>query len=261
MIRAIQTLSAWGIYTVWYRNYRLFLKTFWINCLAPMSEPLVYLIGFGYGLLPLVGAVTYHGRTVEYLRFIAPGMMAVGVLFQSFYEASFGAFVRYSYQKTWHVILTGPVTFTEVFLGEWLWAATRGILSGILTAVVASALGAYSLPDLLMSLPIIVGGALVFSAMGLCTAGLVRKIDEINVPIFVLVVPMFALSGTYFPLEGLPTVLKTLVSVMPLAALVDLLRWPLAVPDSWPLLWFWLGLWGALLAVTGYRALYRRMYS
>ncbi len=250
----------WGIYTVWHRNYRLFIKTFWINCVAPMSEPLIYLLGFGYGLLPLVGAVTYRGYSVDYLEFLAPGMIAVGVLFQSFYEASYGSYLRYSYQKTWHVILAGPVTFRDIFIGEWLWAATRGIVSGVITAFIASLLGAYHAPDLLISLPVIVTGSLVFSSLGLCTAGIVRKVDQINVPIFVLIVPMFVLSGTYFPMEGLPGALKVLVAVMPLAAFVDLLRWPIAVPQDWFVLGIWLVLWAALLALAGYRIFYRRMF-
>lgn len=252
--------DVWGIYTVWYRNFRLFIKTFWINCIAPMSEPLIYLVGFGYGFLPLVSMVLYRGHPVDYLQFLAPGMIGVGMLFQSYYEASYGSYVRYSYQKTWHVILTSPVTFKEIFIGEWLWAASRGTLSGVITGLIASLLGAYHAVDLLISLPIIITGSLVFSALGLCTAGLVKKIDQINVPIFILIVPMFVLSGTYFPMDGLPKVLKVLVAFMPLAALVDLLRWPIVVPEDWFVLWIWLVLWGALLALAGYRIFYRRMF-
>ncbi|NMC63542.1 MAG: ABC transporter, partial [SAR324 cluster bacterium] len=176
------SLSFWGVYTVWYRNYRVFIQSFWINCLAPMTEPLVYLLGFGYGLMPIIGDVEYYGIKLPYLEFIAPGMIGVGVLFQSFFEGAFGAFTRFWYQRLCSVTLCGPVTFLEVFLGEWLWAASRGTLSGLFTGVVAASLGAYSFIDLIISLPIIIIGALVFSGLGVFTAAYVKKYDQINIP-------------------------------------------------------------------------------
>ena len=138
------SVTAWGIYSVWRRHAKVYQKTWLVNSLPPLSEPLIYLIAFGYGLTPLIGDVTYQGQTVSYLQFIAPGMIAVGVLFQSFFEGSFGSFIRLSYQKTWQALLTAPLSFTEVFLGDWLWATTKGSIAGILTGLVAMSLGLYS---------------------------------------------------------------------------------------------------------------------
>jgi len=225
-----------------------------------MTEPLIYLLGFGYGLMPIIGDVEYYGIKLPYLEFIAPGMIGVGVLFQSFFEGAFGAFTRFWYQRLCSVTLCGPVTFLEVFLGEWLWAASRGTLSGLFTGVVAASLGAYSFIDLLISLPIIIIGALVFSGLGVFTAAYVKKYDQINIPIFTLITPMFALSGTYFPLDGLPASVRALVSLMPLSALVELLRWPIAIPIEWPMLVLWLLLWGSFFAYFAYKQMFRRMF-
>ncbi|MGL4618132.1 ABC transporter permease [Chroococcidiopsis sp.] len=253
------SVTAWGIYSVWHRHAKVYQKTWLVNSLPPLSEPLIYLIAFGYGLTPLIGDVTYQGQTVSYLQFIAPGMIAVGVLFQSFFEGSFGSFIRLSYQKTWQALLTAPLSFTEVFLGDWLWATTKGSMAGTVTGLVAMSLGLYSGWHLLGSLPLIILGSMVFGALGLFTAGTVRTVDQINVPIFLFVVPMFTLCGTYFPRNTLPPLLGYVANILPLSALVDLLRWSLGLPQFWYLQVVWLLLWLSVSTVLAWRQIYPQL--
>jgi lipooligosaccharide transport system permease protein len=249
-------VSLWGIYSVWHRHARVYQRTWMVNFLPPISEPIVYLIAFGYGLTPLVGDVMYNGQTVSYLEFIAPGMIALGVLFQSFFEGAFGSFIRLNFQRTWNALLTAPLSFSEVFIGDWLWAATKGMIAGGLTGIVAVIWGLYSGWNLLGSLPFMLLGSLLFGAMGLFTAGAVRRVDQINVPIFVFIIPMFTLCGTYFPRETLPVALERVANVLPLASLVDLLRWHLGLPPTW-----WLGLlWLAGLTVVSVAGAVRVIY-
>ena len=232
--------SPWGIYSVWHRHAKVYQRTWLVNCLPPVSEPIMYLIAFGFGLSPLVGDISYAGQQVSYLRFIAPAMIAIGVLFQSFFEGAYSSFIRLNFQKTWQALLTAPLSFTEVFLGDWLWAATKGMIAGSLTGLVAIIWGLYSPLNLLLSLPLMVLGSLLFGAMGLFTAGSVRQIDQINIPIFLFIIPMFTLCGTYFPRDTLPLFLHTIATVLPLSSLIDLLRWNLGLQPYWWLEILWL---------------------
>lgn len=254
------SVTPWGVYSVWHRHAKVYQKTWLVNSLPPLSEPLIYLVAFGYGLTPLVGDVVYSGKTISYLEFIAPGMIAVGVLFQSFFEGSFGSFIRLSYQKTWQALLTAPLSFTEVFLGDWLWATTKGTIAGVLTGIVAVVWGLYSGWHLLVSLPLIILGSMLFGVMGLCTAGTVRTIDQINVPIFLLIVPMFTLCGTYFPRDTLPPILGYVANVLPLASIIDLLRWPLGLSGFWLLKLLWLLLLISVFSVLAWRQIYPQLF-
>lgn len=234
------SVSAWGIYSVWHRHAKVYQRTWLVNFLPPVTEPIMYLIAFGFGLSPLVGNITYAGHQVSYLHFIAPAMISIGVLFQSFFEGSYSSFIRLNFQKTWQALLTAPLSFTEVFLGDWLWAATKGMIAGSLTGLVAVIWGLYSPINLLVSLPVMLLGSLLFAAMGLFTAGSVRQIDQINIPIFLLVIPMFTLCGTYFPRDTLPPVLRAIATILPLSSLIDLLRWNLGLQPYWWLQLLWL---------------------
>lgn len=253
-------VTAWGIYSVWRRHAKVYQKTWLFNCLPPLSEPLIYLVAFGYGLSPLVGDVTYGGQTVSYLKFIAPGMMAIGVLSQSFFEGAYGSFIRLSFQKTWKALLTAPLSFTEVFMGDWLWAATKGIIAGTLTGIVAVLWGLYSSWQLIVSFPLIVLGSLLFGAMGLMIAGIVRTIDQMNAPVFLLILPMYTLCGTYFPRDALPPQLSNFAAILPLSSLADLLRWPMGLPGFWPIALLSLFLWTAVFAVVAWRQIYPQLF-
>jgi lipooligosaccharide transport system permease protein len=254
------TVTPWGVYSVWHRHARVYQKTWLVNSLPPLSEPLIYLVAFGYGLSPLVGDVSYNGQTISYLRFLAPGMIASGMLFQAFFEGAYGSFFRLNYQKTWKALLTAPLSFTEVFLGDCLWATTKGVIAGLVTGLVAVVWGLYSGWHLLLSLPLIVLGSLLFAAMGMSVAGTVRTIDQINVPIFLLIVPMFSFCGIYFPRSTLPPLLNKIASVFPIASIVDLLRWPLGLPEFWLLELLWLLLLMSVFAVLAWRQIYPLLF-
>ncbi|MBD0335086.1 MAG: ABC transporter permease [Cyanobacteria bacterium Co-bin13] len=253
--------TPWGVYSVWWRHFQVYRSTWLVNFLPPISEPIIYLVAFGYGLTPLIGDVLYLDQTVSYPQFIAPGMIAIGVLFQSFFEGAYSSFIRLNFQKTWQALLTAPLSFTDVFLGDWLWAATKGSIAGTLTGLVAVVAGLYALPHLLLSLPLIVLGSLLFGAFGLFVAGLVRKVDQVNVPIFLVIIPMFTLCGTYFPRDTLPRVLQGIAGVLPLAALTDLLRWPMGLPTWWPFSLLWLLVATVIMARLAALRIYPKLFS
>lgn len=254
----LRALSWWGVYSVWLRHARLYRRTWLINCLPPISEPVVYLLSFGFGVGPLIKTVSYMGHPVEYIHFIAPGMMAVGILFQSFLEGAYGTYIRIRFEQSWQAQLTTPLTLPEIYAGDWIWGATRGSIVGLVTGLVAVLWGIYPLGGLLQSLPIIFCGGLLFSALGMAAAGFAKTVDQINVPTFLIIVPMFAICGTYFPRDVLPPVFRSFVDLLPLAMLVDLLRAPILSPSpvsTFTTLALLAGLfaWTALFATFGWR--------
>jgi ABC-type polysaccharide/polyol phosphate export permease len=72
------------------------------------------------------------------------------------------------------------------------------------------------------TLPIAFVAGCGFAAFGLCFTALVPTIDHMNLPVFLVVIPMGLLSGTYFPITH-PT-LATLSAVNPLYHLAQTYR-------------------------------------
>lgn len=252
--------SLWGVASVWRRHALIFRRTWLINLIPPMSEPIFYLLSFGFGLSPMIGKFMVNGVQLDYLKFIAPGMVAVGICFQAFFEGAYGTFIRLKFQKTWHGLLTAPLGFREIYLGDLLWAATRGFVAGVVTALVTLAMGLITFSAFLAMLPIILLGSLTFGALGVMVSGCIKTIDQINIPVFLFIVPMFTFSGTFYPRENLPAAFANIAGVLPLANLVDLLRMPIIYTVKWPIDVGILIAWMIVPAVIGYKLIYRQIF-
>jgi lipooligosaccharide transport system permease protein len=125
------------LWKVWRRDFDVFMKTYKVNFLPPLFEPILYLLAMGFGLGFFLKNTPIEG--VSYIQFIAPALIAISMMYGSFFECTYGSFVRMYYQKTFEGIITTPVSVEEVIAGELLWGATRAsINSTIVLAVVAA---------------------------------------------------------------------------------------------------------------------------
>lgn len=251
----------YGVFSVWRRHAVLYSRTWLINFLPPVTEPIFYLLAFGFGLSPMVGEFEVGGQKMSYLKFIGPAMIAVGVCFQGYFESAYGSFIRLRFQRTWHALLTGPLGFREIFLGDLLWATTKGCIAGVITGLVVLMLGQISFSGFLFTLPLVLLGSIMFAGIGMMTAGIVKTIDQINVPVFLFMIPMFTFSGTFFPRDNLPPVLAFIASWLPLAQLVDMMRLPLVYDPGWPMDLAGLVIWALVTSVIAYRIIYRQVFK
>jgi lipooligosaccharide transport system permease protein len=209
---------------VWERNLTVYRKNWKVSFLPPLLEPLFYLLAFGVGLSSLVGDVPYQGRQVSYLQFIAPALISVSIMYNAFFETTYSSYVRMYYQKTFDAMMSTPLSLEEIITGEIFWGATKSVIASTIMLAVISAFGLISFPEGLLILPLAFLGGLAFGSVGMLFTGMVANIDQFNLPIFLLVTPMFLFSGTFFPLDTLPEWARQLALALPLTHLVEIVR-------------------------------------
>jgi lipooligosaccharide transport system permease protein len=209
---------------VWQRNRDVYFATWKTNLLPQLGEPFLYVVAFGLGLGALVGEVMDAGRSVSYLRFLAPGMIGVGMIFQSYFEGTYGSYVRMYYQRTFAAQMTTPLSVEDVILGEIAWAATKAGMSTVLMTLVLGSLRLVELPTALWVLPLSFLAGVIFGCFGLMITALSPSIDFFNIPYVFVFSPMFLFSGTFFPLAQLPDWMEALAWTMPLTHVVDAAR-------------------------------------
>ena len=162
------------------------------------------------------------------MNFVAPGMLAYATFMTAIFQSLFGAFIRMRYQRTWEGQLTTQIELRHVVWGEILWAGLlddelRGDRRGrARRAVRCSACSSSSSQYLPLVIPIVFVSACAFAALGLCFTALVPTIDHMNLPIFLVVLPLGFVSATYFPLDH--PVLAAISTVNPLYHLAEGLR-------------------------------------
>jgi len=128
------------------------------------------------------------------------------------------------YQKTFDAMLATPLSLEEVITGEIVWGATKSLIAAAIMMVVIGSSGLIRFPEGLLLLPLAVLGGIAFASIGMFFTGIVANIEMFNLPVFLFVTPMFLFSGTFFPLENLPSWAQQFALVFPLTHLTNLAR-------------------------------------
>jgi lipooligosaccharide transport system permease protein len=216
--------SLWGVRCVWLRYFDVFRKSIRYYLVTSFTEPVLYLLSFGLGVGALVGKLEVHGVQVSYRSFVFAGIIGQTVLFQGFYEASFGGFVRMYYQKIFSAMAVTPITLSEVLWGELLWDASKAAVAAEAVALIGVAMGDFAPLALLTVPPVAFLSSLLFAAFGLAVAARAQSIEEISYPQYLVIFPMFLFCGVFYPIESLPAWLQWVAWALPLTSVVSIVR-------------------------------------
>jgi lipooligosaccharide transport system permease protein len=215
---------SWRFLRVWKRNLVTYQRIWKVNFLTPLFEPLFYILAFGLGFSGLIGNVPYAGLDLTYTAFIAPALIATAVMWNAFFETTYGSFVRMYYQKTFDGMLATPLSIEEIIIAEIAWSATKSVAAASIMTAVLGVLGFVQFPSGLMIIPVALLGGVAFGAIGMFFTGIIPTIDMFNLPIFLFITPMFLFSGTFFPVSNLPEWAQPFALAFPLYHLAELTR-------------------------------------
>jgi lipooligosaccharide transport system permease protein len=215
---------------VWRRNLLVWRKLAIASVLGNIADPLLYMLALGYG----IGAFIPEIGGMKYIAFIGTGMVCQSAMFTSSFEAMYSAFSRMHVQRTWEAIINTPISLDDVVFAEWIWAASKSVMSVLAILVVIMALGfGHSWLSLwVLPLGFVVG--LTFAGFGLLMNSLARNYDFFTYSLTLFQTPMLLLSGVFFPVDQMPETLRNIAVVLPLSHAIDIARPLLAgkIPDA-----------------------------
>jgi lipooligosaccharide transport system permease protein len=215
---------------IWRRNRLVWRKLAIPSMLGNLADPMLYMLGLGYGL----GAMLPEVAGMPYIVFLAAGTVCSSTMMSASFESMYSSFSRMHVQRTWDAIMNAPVTLEDVVFGEAVWAASKAFLSGAAVLLVATALGLVASPLALWVLPLVFLTGLAFAGLGLVMTSLSPSYDFFMYYFTLAVTPMMLASGVFFPIEQLPEWLQVVSQALPLTHAVVLAR-PLmtgTVPDT-----------------------------
>jgi len=205
---------------VWQRNLLVWRKLALPSILGNFADPLIYMLGLGYGLgslLPDVGGVPY-------IAFLAAGTVCFSTMNSATFEALYSAFSRMHVQRTWEAIMNAPLTLDDVALAELMWAASKSFLSGLAILIVIWVLGLSSSLWSLWILAVIPLIGLTFGALALAITAMAKSYDFFMYYFTLVVTPMAMLCGVFYPVTQLPAPLQAFAAVLPLTHATELVR-------------------------------------
>ena len=145
-------------------------------------------------------------------------------MFHATFDATYGAYLRMESHHIYEAMLFTPMEPRDIVLGEVMWGATRAVASAAAVMAAAAAFGLVSSPFALLAIPVAYLIGLVFAALAMVLTATATTIGAMNNFFTLFLMPMFYLSGTFFPLERLPGVVQELAWILPLTPATALVR-------------------------------------
>jgi ABC-2 type transport system permease protein len=204
---------------VWKRE----LMGFWrsrTRMIVTFVQPFLFLFVLGTGLSSLTEGST---GGLSFRTFVFPGVIAMTALMPSFFAAGSIVYDReYGFLRE---MLVAPVRRGSIVIGKCLGGATVASMQVLVVVALAGTAHVPYDPVMLLSL---VGIVLLLSfalvSGGVMAAARITQFQSFMAVVQLIMFPLMFLSGTLFPLHGLPTWLSILTRLDPVTYAVDPLR-------------------------------------
>ncbi len=187
--------------------------------LSTLLQPVLFFFVMGTGLSSIVDT----GGDISFKTFLFPGVLATSVLFTAAFagvslvwDREFG-FLR--------EMMVAPISRASIIWGKCLGGAVVATGQSLILLALVGTVGIPYDPLLLLEL---VGclflGSLFLTALGVLLSTRIKTIQGAMPMLQLLITPMMFLSGSLFPLGGLPTWLSVVTRLNPLTYVVQPMR-------------------------------------
>jgi ABC-2 type transport system permease protein len=207
------------IYTLWKRQVIKYFRSR-SRIIGSLGQPLLYLLAFGYGF----GAIYSRAGQGNYIQFLTPGIVAMSVLFTAIFSG-----IEIIWDRQFGFLketLVAPVSRFSIMLGRTLGGATVSTIQGLIVLILSMFVGFRFTNYLHIPIAILfmLTIALLFTALGTAIASLLEDMQGFQLIMNFLIMPIFFLSGSLFPLTDLPPAMVVVTRLDPMTYGIDGLR-------------------------------------
>lgn len=207
------------IYVLWLRQIKRYLRSK-SRIVGSLGQPLLFMVALGFGF----GPIFQKAGAGNYIEFLAPGIIAQGILFTAMFSGTEIIWDRqFGFLKE---TLVAPVSRMEIMIGRTIGGATIATLQGAIIFILSLLVGfkPSDISSVLSSFFVVFLIAILFTATGTAIASTLDDFQGFQLIMNFLIMPMFFLSGALFPLNNLPPFIINISKINPLTYGVDGLR-------------------------------------
>ena len=198
------------------RTFRTLLQ----SVVSPVVSTSLYFVVFGGA----IGSRIAQIDGVTYGAYIVPGLIMFSLLTQSISNASFGIYFP-KFIGTIYEILSAPISSLEIVAGYVGAAATKSIMLGLITLATAALFVPLHIEHPLWMVAFLVLTAVTFSLFGFIIGIWARNFEQLQLIPLLIVTPLAFLGGTFYSIEMLPPLWRSISLANPVVYLVSGFRW------------------------------------
>ena len=193
----------------------------WIQTLVPPAITMtLYFLIFGN----LVGSRIGEMGGVSYMEFIAPGLIMMSVITNSYSNVA-SSFYSAKFQRNLEELMVAPVPHYVLIAGYVGGGVARGLCVGLIVTLVAMFFVDISLHHAGLVVMTVFLTSVLFSLGGLINAVFAKSFDDISIiPTFVLT-PLTYLGGVFCSLSLLPPFWQGVSALNPVVYMINVFRY------------------------------------
>ena len=208
-----------GVWTLYKKETLRFLNV-WIQTLfSPLISSLLF-------LLVISLAINDKGNVlgVPFINFLAPGLIAMQVIQQAFSHSSSSIMIG-KIQGNIVDVLYAPLSAGEVTIATILAASTRSIMIATISIIVFSFIIELTIVSFTYIIIFTFLSSFILGAVGFMAGLWAEKFDHMASVTNFLIVPLSFLSGTFYSIDRLPSVLHKISELNPFFYMIDGFRY------------------------------------
>jgi ABC-2 type transport system permease protein len=195
-------------------------RTIFQSIVSPVISTSLYFVVFGAA----IGSRIPEIDGVNYGSFIVPGLIMMMLLTQSVTNASFGIYFP-RFVGTIFEILSAPVSAFEIVLGYVGAAATKSIVLGLIILATAGLFVPLKIAHPVWMLAFLFLTAATFSLFGFIIGLWADGFEKLQLVPMLIVTPLTFLGGSFYSIDMLPPLWRTVSLFNPVVYLVSGFRW------------------------------------
>ncbi len=209
-----------GAYSLYKKEVFRFLIVSGQTLIGPIITSILFLMVISLA----IGNSKQNVLGVSFIIFLAPGLIAMQVIQQSFAHSS-SSLIMSKMMGTIQDIIGSPLSSAEVTSSIILAAVTRGFLISIISSIIFYFFLDLKINNYLIFFVYLFLGCSILGSLGFIAGLIANKFDEMATITNFLIVPLSFLSGTFYSIERLPKILQSISYYNPFFHMIDGFRY------------------------------------
>ena len=219
-IRRFGLINWIGAWTLYQKETLRFLNVWAQTLFSPLISSLLFLLVLSLA----IGAERGDILGVSFITFLAPGLISMQVIQQSFSHSS-SSFMISKIQGNIVDLLYAPLSAVEVTIAVSLAAVTRSVMIAIISIITFMLLIEIQITNYLTLIAFTFLSSFILGNVGIIAGLWSEKFDNMATVTNFVIVPLSFLSGTFYTIDRLPSFLQTISEFNPFFYMIDGFRY------------------------------------
>ena len=214
------TFNGYGVWAIYRFEMARALRTVWQSIVTPVITTALYFVVFGSA----IGSRMTEIDGVPYGAFIVPGLIMLSLFTQSIFNASFGIYFP-KFTGTIYELLSAPVSPLEIVIAYVGAAATKSAVLGLIILATAALFVPLKILHPIEMLAFLILISTTFSLFGFIIGIWANGFEQLQMIPMLVVTPLTFLGGSFYSIDMLPPVWRTITLFNPVVYLISGFRW------------------------------------